>query len=401
METTASRVADLAPAIAKRSDEIEQARRVPADLLAALIGAGCFRMYVPAGLGGDEMALPDVLRVIEALSLSDGSAGWIVGQAALAQVVFAHFPERVVTELYAPGPDLLGAGALAPKGRARRDGGGWRVTGQWPFVTGCGHSRWIYLQALVVEPGGSPGGAGAQGAGLRMMLLPADEVRIVDTWHVAGLCGTASDDVRVTRAFCPEERSRPFPGPAPDSRSNLTRIPARDQGGLFVAAASLGIARGAIDAVTQLAADGKRPAFSARRLAESALFQDRLGEAHMAAEAARALLYREAEGLWGRAAAGAPATLAQQAAALGTVPMVVALATKAADAAYGLAGGSAIYATSPLQRRLRDMHVLTQHFAASRDFFAMAGALLAGEAAGGPLPERGASAARPSPGDHP
>lgn len=48
------------------------------------------------------------------------------------------------------------------------------------------------------------------------------------------------------------------------------------------------------------------------------------------------------------------------------------------DVAYATGGGSALYTSSPLQRRLRDIHALTQHASVGRDFFGIVGALLAG-----------------------
>jgi len=48
-------------------------------------------------------------------------------------------------------------------------------------------------------------------------------------------------------------------------------------------------------------------------------------------------------------------------------------------AAYRAGGGGAIYATSPLQRRLRDIDALTQHFLVRRDTMTTAGAILAGQ----------------------
>lgn len=50
-------VHDLAPAIAARSAEIEEARRLPADLLDQLKAAGCFRMFLPRSHGGHEVDL--------------------------------------------------------------------------------------------------------------------------------------------------------------------------------------------------------------------------------------------------------------------------------------------------------------------------------------------------------
>ena len=49
------------------------------------------------------------------------------------------------------------------------------------------------------------------------------------------------------------------------------------------------------------------------------------------------------------------------------------------DAAYRAGGGSSLYADSPLQRRLRDIHALTQHFLLRRNTLVTAGAILAGQ----------------------
>ena len=48
------------------------------------------------------------------------------------------------------------------------------------------------------------------------------------------------------------------------------------------------------------------------------------------------------------------------------------------DTAYRSGGGTALYLDSPLQRRLRDIHAITQHFIVRRDTMTTAGAILAG-----------------------
>ena len=48
-------------------------------------------------------------------------------------------------------------------------------------------------------------------------------------------------------------------------------------------------------------------------------------------------------------------------------------------AAYRAGGGGALYAASPLQRRLRDINAVTQHFLVRRDTLTTAGAILAGQ----------------------
>ena len=54
-------------------------------------------------------------------------------------------------------------------------------------------------------------------------------------------------------------------------------------------------------------------------------------------------------------------------------------ATSVVTAAYRAGGGTSLYSDCPLQRRLRDIHALTQHFIVRRDTLVTAGAILAGQ----------------------
>jgi alkylation response protein AidB-like acyl-CoA dehydrogenase len=222
---------------------------------------------------------------------------------------------------------------------------------------------------------------------MRMMLFPASEVKILDTWQSVGLRGTASNDVRVSAGFCPDERSGTLLGGTVSVSGSIFAVPLNDQLGLFIAGVALGIAASAIDRVTELASGGKRPAFSPRRLAESPVFQDRLGEAHMSLLAARSLLYSQVDAAWAQARAEAPrpADLLDRAALRATGATVTTMAAQVVDTAYSLGGGSSLYSSSPLQRCLRDVHTATQHAVTGRDFLGTVGAVLVGEKPAMPL----------------
>jgi indole-3-acetate monooxygenase len=377
MSRTLASVRDLAPVVRKHAEQIEQERRLPEDLLAELRAAGCFRMVAARRHGGDELGLPDLLEVIEELAAADGSTAWTVAQAAVAQLIVRYFPAETVDLLYAGGPDLMGAGAVAPKGRAEEeDGGGWRVTGEWPFVTGVPYAAWVYLQCLATRDGrpqldddGVPR--------TRLVLLPAADVTVLDTWDAMGLCGTASHDVRVRRAVCPPERTCGLSA-SPQAGGPLSAIPARDTGGLFVAAVVLGLARSALEQTTTLARGGKRPAFSPARLADAPVFQDRLGEADIALRAAQALLRREAGEAWAAAELGQRPDELSRARLRAAPATVTGLAQTAVQCAFQLAGGTAPYRRSGVQRCLRDTAVAGQHFSVGRDFYRTLGAVLGG-----------------------
>jgi alkylation response protein AidB-like acyl-CoA dehydrogenase len=360
-----------AAAFSEWSAEIEERGCLPHEVLDTLSAQGFFRMAVPASLGGNDLPLIEILKAVEELAAADASIGWSVGQAVIAQVIFTHFSAQAIAEIYRDGPDVRGAGAVAPRGRAVLVDDHWRVTGRWPYLTGISHASWVYLQCLV--------GSGELAAGsgerpeLRLVLLPAAQVKVIGNWDVVGLRGTGSHDARVNRASCLPHRTCAFTD-APTISIAAGRLPARDQGGLVIAAVACGIARGAIDAAAELAV-AKYPAFSSVVLADQAVFQDRLGEAEMTLRAGRALLYAEiaeAEGSVG----GEELRSRLRVRAAGA--QVVELAGRALDVAYRLAGGTAVYRSAPFERRLRDMAAATQHFAVGRSSYTLLGAHLAG-----------------------
>ena len=73
---TLNAVRELAPKIRAAADEIEQGRRLPMHLVREMQRAGLFRMTMPRAWGGPELDLLTQVRVIEALSMIDASAGW-------------------------------------------------------------------------------------------------------------------------------------------------------------------------------------------------------------------------------------------------------------------------------------------------------------------------------------
>jgi alkylation response protein AidB-like acyl-CoA dehydrogenase len=60
---------------------------------------------------------------------------------------------------------------------------------------------------------------------------------------------------------------------------------------------------------------------------------------------------------------------------------IATICTRVADACFALAGSSAVYETSPLQRRLRDLHVAGQHATAQQRQYVVGGKLRLARAA--------------------
>jgi indole-3-acetate monooxygenase len=128
----------LAKDIRGAGDEIEKARRIPHSIAAAMKEAGVFGMVMPRAWGGPELDPLAQIRVIEALAMTDGSVGWCAMIGCDGGYMTAFLDQDVAREMY---PDLLVAtcAAATTTGEARRVPGGYRVSGRFPFVSGCHH----------------------------------------------------------------------------------------------------------------------------------------------------------------------------------------------------------------------------------------------------------------------
>jgi alkylation response protein AidB-like acyl-CoA dehydrogenase len=362
-------VRGLAPEIRARAGEIEAARRIPPDLVADLVAAGCFRAIVPSSHGGAALDLADAGLALSELAKADGSVAWTVMIGASAPMLLGRLPRGTFDDIYADGPDVILAGAFNPTGTATPVDGGFRVTGQWAFASGCQHAHWFIAHCLVDDGRQPP---------VRMMVLPPGDVEIKDTWSAAGLCGTGSHDFVVNDVFVPDERTFSVVVGEPCLDGPLWRIPELSASTLMIAHVAIGIAQGALDEVTTLATQKTRFT-DAAPLAAKPLFQYQLGEGDARLRAARALLRDEAQEAWATAAAGSRLSEQHRARIRSATTWATRTAVTVVDTAYGAAGAGSIYSSSPLQRRLRDIHALNQHVALKGEVFTMAGAVLAGQ----------------------
>lgn len=370
VDTVLQAVRRLAPSIFDRASETETARRVPADLLDSLRAAGCFRLVRPATHGGLEASLPDAMRALESLARADASVAWTVMIGSGSWIDLAHLPRETFDALYATDPDAITSGVFNPTGSIAPVDGGYQVSGRWSFASGCEHADVIFANAVEAVVDGVPQLRGA-------VFAPVDVV-IEDTWSVSGLCGTGSHHFHVDGAVVPAERTyAPMDGePCLDAR--IVHLPPPAVFAQVIASVALGIARGALDDITVLATD-KVPLLSPVALRANPLYQLELATADTDVRAARSLLHEEAERLWAAAASGDPLPMEHRARARATAVWAVERATSVVTTAFRAGGGTSIYSDCSLQRRLRDIHALAQHFIVRRDTFVTADSILAGQ----------------------
>src|SRR5262245_41887374 len=206
-----SRVTALAPVVARQARDIEQGRRLPAELVSALKSARIYSMLVPRRYGGLELDPQSSFQVVAALARLDGSVGWNAMIGHIASLMPFLGSPTLCEEIFQDGKDHVIAGSGQPVGRAERVPGGWRVTGAWPFASGCQNGEWIGGNWVMIEGGSPIDSADGPGPMIRGCLMPAEHWEIRDTWHTFGLRGTGSHHVALTDVFVPDESFIEFP----------------------------------------------------------------------------------------------------------------------------------------------------------------------------------------------
>jgi indole-3-acetate monooxygenase len=362
-------VAELAPVVKDRAVEVEASRRIPPDLLEELVAAGCFRMLLPRSHGGAGASPGEAMLVLEALSRADGSVGWTVMIGAGVWVDLVGLPRETFDALYSGGPNVMLAGVFNPSGVAEPVEGGYRVSGRWAFASGCDHSEWIYGNCIEEIDGD---------VGLRTVLFSTRDVHIEDTWHVLGLRGTGSHHFTVEDVVVPAERTCLTMGSTPVLDEPIVRIPPPSLISLAIGSVATGIAQGALDEISVMAAS-RMPLLASSSLATNHLFQHDLAHADTELRAVRALLHATADDAWATARGSEMLGLEQRARIRAAAVWATERSVAVVETAYRAGGGSAVYDDSALQRRLRDIHAVSQHFLVRPDTMTTAGAVFAGQ----------------------
>jgi indole-3-acetate monooxygenase len=324
----------LAPAldvVTSMVPRIEAERRLPREVVDAFVAAGVFKLMVPRAYGGGDAPVREAIEVIEAIARADGSAGWCANIGMLSGLMAHFLDEATAREIYGP-PDAITCGVFAPMGTAVPEGDGYRVSGRWPFASGCEYSGWR-MAGLVVPGSPQP----------LHCLLHADQTRIVDTWDACGLRGTGSHDFIVEDALVP--RARTFSLVTPRDRPFFGWLAAG------IAAVGLGVARSAIDGFIATAKAKPLPG-SNKPIASRELVQVQVANAEARLGAARAYLLEQA---------GNGAAITERARLRLAATHAVEAAVDVCSAMFRAAGGGAVYARSPLQRHLRDAQAVAQH----------------------------------------
>ena len=353
---------EIAPIIRQHSAEAERERRLSAPVLHALRETGLLRMTTPRSLGGLETDPVTRALIGEEIGRHDSAAGWTLENPLDWAFFCARLPDEGAEEIYSSGPDVLIAAQFGRPLQATSAPGGYRISGRAPFVSNCYDADWISSTALV-DADRYPDGE----AETRMVYFPGAACEIIETWNVMGMRGTGSNDISVTDVFVPKHLTfsmEPEFEPGAHYRGPLYRLPLVGAAAGGIPTPMLGVARRALDEVTELALT-KNPVAASGLLRERSSAQIQLGEAEAVLRSGRLLLLDTLGHAWLRCLDGESHSLEHKAELLLAMAHAMSSSVNAVELACKIAGTTAFRETHPLERCFRDVQTMRHHVFAS------------------------------------
>jgi alkylation response protein AidB-like acyl-CoA dehydrogenase len=356
--------------LAANADEAETLRTLPQASVAALRDSGLFRLKLPTELGGAEADPVTQIDVIEAVSYIDPATGWsfFIGTGALSLCAF--YPDEAIQRMFADGRVPTMAGAIMP-GRAVPVDGGYQVTGRWSWASGVRHAEWVSAHILVDNGEGRPPTS-------LNAALPATDIEIHDTWHVAGLKGTGSCDFSANDLFVPAGFTFDMQTMQPQRGGPLYTLGLPGFVVNELAGFALGVGRRALDAIIELAQTKRRGYAQQVPLPERAVFQRAIGESDLRLRAARSLVIEVMEKAWQTVLAGDKPGPELQIEMRSATAYVLQVALDVTASAFHYGAGTAIRLDNILQRCLRDLQVGATHLMGSDSSYELHGQVLLG-----------------------
>lgn len=353
--------------IRARRKEIEALRHMPQDIIERFKDIGIYRAFVPKEFGGDAKTPRQFLEVIEAISTADGSAGW-VASFGMSPAYLAGLPMSSVKQVWSDSPDVVFAGGAFPAQAVKEVEGGYRVSGRWPFGSGCKGASLIGVAIKIEGAGPLP----------RMAVMSADKVTIDESsWQVHGMASSGSFDMVVDNVFVAKEWVFERGG-KPTLDSPFFRYPSLSISAQVLSVTALGVAREAIDMVIAMSV-GQKTVTGAPKIGDRHYAQIEIAKAEAKVRSSRAFFYQATDEAWQAVMDGGKPSREQASLLRLATTNLTRECAEATQIAYRLAGMSSTYYDNHLSRCYRDVNMPTQHALMGEVTYQNAGAMMFGQ----------------------
>ena len=363
------RAHEIVPVLRERAQRAEDARMLIRENEQLLHETGLFRFHQPKAFGGMELDFVAIVDIPAELARGCPSTAWNVGNLACHHWILGYYDPETQHEVWDANPDALIASSIAlAAGRARKVDGGFIVNGRWPFSSGVDNSDWNMLAVTVY------GDDGKTPVDQRLCLVPKSDYQIIDTWYAMGMAATGSKDVAATDLFVPDRRALALrdcrggfehPGAALN-KGPLFGIPIVAAAGHPLAPAAIGTAEGAYEMFLESMAK-RAGTYTGAKVADFQAVQTKVARARCLIDAARSFMRDSAIALQADAARNVVPDLATKLRYRAHSAFAVNQCREAVETLWSCYGAQGLYTRDPLQRHLRDVLAISQHFSFNFD----------------------------------
>ena len=373
------RARQMVPILRERAARSEDARVLIRENEQLLHESGLLRFHQPKSFGGMELDFVAVVDIPAELARGCPSTAWNVGNLGCHHWILGYYDPATQHEVWDANPDALIASSIAlAAGRGRKADGGFVINGRWPFSSAVDNSDWNMLAVSIY------GDDGKTPIDWRLCLVPKSDYEIIDTWYAMGMAATGSKDVAVSELFVPERRALPLlrcrggsehPGAALNPGA-LYRIPIVAASSHPLAPAALGAAEGAYELFIERMA-ARAGTYTGARVADFQAVQIKVARARCLIDSARDLLRQSAIAFQAAAQRNEAPDLETKLRFRAHSAFAVNQSREAVETLWSCYGAQGLYTRDPLQRHLRDVLAINQHFSFNFDIAGAAYGLLA------------------------
>ncbi|MGH3302659.1 MAG: acyl-CoA dehydrogenase family protein [Streptosporangiaceae bacterium] len=176
----------------------QQMRRLPDETVADILESGLYGVMKPSRYGGSELGTESMIDVTIELASADPSTGWVYMLWTAHMWMQAMWPEKAMDEMW-ENLNGLASSVVSTSGNVVAVDGGYSWTGRGFFSSGVDHCNWLTALVPIFRDG--------ERAEMRWLLVPREDLEIIDDWHTLGLRGTGSKTVVFNDIFIPEYRT--------------------------------------------------------------------------------------------------------------------------------------------------------------------------------------------------
>lgn len=326
--------------------------RLTDEVVKAMCEAGLHNMSVPARWKGLNLSSAAMSRVAAEIAKGCPSAAWSFSITNSVAWLASQMPDRMQLAVFGNGTPLLtspqnGAGTITATS------GGYLLNGKWAYASNCHHASLALLQ-----------GASADGQPYLTVARMSD-VKIQNTWKVAGMRGSGSDTIVAENVFIPQDLCCLMQGIGSAEGYSYAKE-ASDYwiGFPLLRSKAAGILVGAVEGQLDMVVESsERPviysSFAKKR--DSASFRFLIGEAAAKIRSARTIIDKCNNDNDVAALAARAMTVEERMHSRVEIAAAIKLLNEASSSLMDLAGSSGFAETNLAQQYWRDFNVGSRH----------------------------------------